>query len=65
MVGANIFAMVVLLGYCTPIQKAWNPVIPGDCMSATVLDVGGRAVTGRNSSYLLAIQYLFRREGLR
>ncbi|QKX55412.1 uncharacterized protein TRUGW13939_02505 [Talaromyces rugulosus] len=50
MIGANIFAMVVLLGYCTPPQKAWNPSIPGHCMSAETLDIGGRAVTVYNAA---------------
>lgn len=53
MVGANVFAMVVLLGYCTPPQKAWDPTVPGHCMSAEILDIGGRSVTGKNLSLAL------------
>ncbi|OKL59022.1 hypothetical protein UA08_05540 [Talaromyces atroroseus] len=50
MIGANVFAMVVLLGYCTPPEKAWIPSIPGHCMSAATLDIGGRAVTVYNAA---------------
>ncbi|OJJ44996.1 hypothetical protein ASPZODRAFT_664509 [Penicilliopsis zonata CBS 506.65] len=49
MIGGNIFAMVVLLGYCNPPRKAWDPTVEGTCMSAQVLNIGGRAVTVYNA----------------
>ena len=47
MVGGNILAIVVLLAYCTPREKAWKPLTPGTCMDPALLDIAGRTVTGR------------------
>lgn len=50
--------MVVLLGYCIPPERSWNPTIPGHCMSATALDVGGRAGTGMTTQVAVGL-FLF------
>lgn len=46
MVGGNVLAIVVLLGYCDPYEKTWRPYLPGKCMDPVLLDVAGRTVTG-------------------
>ncbi|KAL1957205.1 hypothetical protein VTO42DRAFT_6239 [Malbranchea cinnamomea] len=50
MVGGNILAIVVLLAFCTPREKAWRPEIPGKCMDPRLLDVAGRTVTVYNAA---------------
>lgn len=41
-VGLNAFAMGILLGGCSPMQKSWIPTIPGTCISPKYFEYGGR-----------------------
>ncbi|KAF9698050.1 hypothetical protein EKO04_004423 [Ascochyta lentis] len=42
MIGLNVFAMSILLGGCSPMQKAWMPATPGTCINPAVFEYGGR-----------------------
>jgi hypothetical protein len=46
MVAGNLFAVVVVVGFCNPARKSWRPETPGKCMSPVMLDIGTRTVTG-------------------
>ncbi|MCJ1365840.1 hypothetical protein MMC16_004965 [Acarospora aff. strigata] len=37
----NIEAIIVVMGFCVPAQKIWNPKIEGWCMSPTSQEIGG------------------------
>ena len=42
MIGLNIFAIGILLGGCSPMQRAWIPSLPGTCINPDMLEYGGR-----------------------
>ena len=46
MIGGNIFAVGVLLGGCTLMEKIWKPETPGSCISPTVFNYVGRIQSG-------------------
>lgn len=46
MIGANIFTVGVLLGGCTPMEKAWKPEIPGSCVAPIVFNYVRRIQSG-------------------
>lgn len=48
MVGLNLFAIGILLGGCTPMQKAWMPTTPGTCINPDMLEYGGRIQAGKD-----------------
>jgi hypothetical protein len=55
MIGLNIFAIGILLGGCSPMQRAWIPNLPGTCINPNMLEYGGRI---QASKYLrLVIEY--------
>ena len=41
MVGLNIFAIGILLGGCSPMQRAWIPSLPGTCINPDMFEYGG------------------------
>lgn len=47
MVGLNIFAIGILLGGCSPMQKAWIPTTPGTCINPDLFEYGGRIQSGK------------------
>lgn len=47
MVALNIFTIGIILSQCSPIEKSWKPWIPGTCLSARWLDIGGRIQAGQ------------------
>lgn len=47
LVGANTFSWVILLGYCSPREKAWKSWLEGSCKSPELLDISGRGVSGK------------------
>jgi hypothetical protein len=42
MIGLNIFAMGILLGGCSPMEKSWKPLTPGTCVNPAMFEYGGR-----------------------
>jgi hypothetical protein len=42
MIGLNVFAIGILLGGCSPMQRAWIPSLPGTCITPGMLKYGGR-----------------------
>ena len=47
MVALNIFTIGIIVGQCSFVEKSWKPWIPGRCLSASWLDIGGRIQAGR------------------
>ncbi|KAJ8117930.1 hypothetical protein OPT61_g972 [Boeremia exigua] len=50
MIGLNLFAIGILLGGCTPMQKAWVPTTPGTCIHPNMLEYGGRIQSSEKTS---------------
>ncbi len=48
---AQLVAFCIMIFYCWPVQKAWNPLIAGTCLDPRILDIAGRSVSGRCTSY--------------
>lgn len=42
MIGLNLFAIGILLGGCSPMQKSWIPTTPGTCIDPSMFEYGGR-----------------------
>jgi hypothetical protein len=42
MIGLNIFAIGILLGGCSPMQRAWIPNLAGTSINSNMLEYGGR-----------------------
>lgn len=51
MIGLNAFAMGILLGGCSPMQKAWIPTTPGTCINPLMFEYGGRVQASKYSSF--------------
>lgn len=49
MVVLNIFAVVLIVGFCHPAAKQWNPTIDGWCMSPNVQYGGFISFTGQHA----------------
>ena len=47
MIGLNCFAIGILLGGCSPMQKSWIPTTPGTCIPPNMLEYGGRTQASR------------------
>lgn len=47
LVGFDCLSWSIMYSYCSPRQKAWTPWLAGTCMSREILDVVGRAVSGK------------------
>ena len=49
MIGLNCFAIGILLGGCSPMQKSWIPTTPGTCIHPNMFEYGGRIQASRYS----------------
>ena len=47
MVVLNIFTIGIIVGQCSPVEKSWKPWVPGKCLNAHWLDIGGRIQAGQ------------------
>ena len=52
MVGLNVFAIGVLLGGCSPMQKAWIPTTPGTCIAPDIFEYGGRVQSSKGATHM-------------
>lgn len=50
MVSLNIFAVIIIVGFCYPASKQWDPSVDGWCMSLNVQY--GRPISYTSSTYL-------------
>jgi hypothetical protein len=55
MFGLNIFAIGILLGGCSPMQRAWISSLPGTCINPDMLKYGGRIQASEYSRLVIEL----------
>ena len=47
LVAFDCLSWSIMYSYCKPREKAWTPWLHGSCMDPNILDIVGRAVSGK------------------